>query len=133
MHDFGDQMDGIVNLLGFISSIHPSKSPLKAFLEEGHGNVTVRSLHLHLQLQDVASLVKLATSSLSGSDKTPAGVASFLLGLLIAARSCCFRVSSPLKRHFTIHLHAHICCTHDKQTQFECASSTLTTELLNLK
>lgn len=44
MHDFGDQMDGIVNILGLISSIPPSKSPLKAFLEEGRGKHVFLSL-----------------------------------------------------------------------------------------
>lgn len=44
MHDFGDQMAGIVNVLGFISGIHPPKSPLKVFLEEGLGKQVFLSL-----------------------------------------------------------------------------------------
>lgn len=59
----------------------------------------------------------LHLDGLWGCDKTPAGVAIVLLGLLVAAHSCCFRVSSPLIRHFTIHLHVMLYMLHTWQAK----------------
>lgn len=136
MHDFGDQMGEIVNLLGFILCIHPSNSPLKAFLEEGHGELVFPSLReddTFTSSCKAPSFTELVTSrrpfgswqNSGWSRYRPSGALSSSSQLLLSS----FITSNKA-------FHNSFTCSymlHTWQTQFEYASSTLTTKLLNLK